>query len=69
MMNYKGYLIFLFASLAVSIGLLLVLPFPYGLGAALASFIVYPLLLRKRYMTRMGGSGGSGFGLGGGLFG
>ena len=69
MMNYKGYLIFLFASLAVSIGLQLVLPFPYGLGAALAIFIVFPLLLRKRYMARMGGSCGSGFGLGGGLFG
>ena len=69
MINYKGYLIFLFASLAVSIGLQLVLPFPYGLGAALAIFIVFPLLLRKRYMTRMGGSGGSGFRLGGGLFG
>jgi len=55
MMNYKGYLIFLFASLAISIGLQLVLPFPYGLGAALAIFIVFPLLLRKRYMTRMGG--------------
>ena len=69
MMNYKGYLIFLFASLAVSIGLQLVLPFPYGLGAALAIFIVFPLLLRKRYMARMGRSGGSRFGLGGGLFG
>ena len=69
MMNYKGYLVFLFASLAVSIGLQLVLPFPYGLGAALAIFIVFPLLLRKRYMARMGRSGGSGFRLGGGLFG
>jgi len=69
MMNYKGYLIFLFASLAVSIGLQLVLPFPYGLGAALAIFIIFPLLLRKRYMTKMRGSSGSKFGLGGGLFG
>ena len=69
MINYKGYLVFLFASLAVSIGLQLVLPFPYGLGAALAIFIVFPLLLRKRYMARMGRTGGSGFGLGGGLFG
>ena len=58
---------FLFASLAVSIGLQLVLPFPYGLGAALAIFIIFPLLLRKRYMARMRGSGGSG-GLGGGGF-
>ena len=69
MINYKMYLIFLFASLGVSIGLQLVLPFPYGLGAALAIFIIFPLLLRKRYMARMRGSGGSGFGLGGGFFG
>ncbi len=55
MINYKGYLVFLFASLAVSIGL--------------AIFIIFPLLLRKRYMAKMRGSGGSGFGLGGGLFG
>ena len=68
LINYKMYLIFLFASLAVSIGLQLVLPFPYGLGAALAIFIIFPLLLRKRYMARMKGSGGSGFGLGGGGF-
>ena len=68
LINYKGYLVFLFASLAVSIGLQLVLPFPYGLGAALAIFIIFPLLLRKRYMARMRGSGGSGFGLGGGGF-
>ena len=69
MMDYKGYLIFLGASLAISIGLQLVLPFPYGLGAALAIFIIFPLLLRKRYMAKMRGSGSSGFSLGGGLFG
>ena len=69
LINYKIYLIFLFASLGVSIGLQLVLPFPYGLGAALAIFIIFPLILRKKYMARMGGSGGSGFGLGKGLFG
>ena len=49
----------------------MILPFPYGLGAALAIFIVFPLLLRKRMMSRMKGSsqsGGSGFGLGGGGF-
>ena len=69
LINYKIYLIFLFASLAISIGLQLVLPFPYGLGAALAIFIIFPLILRKKYMARMGGSGGSGFGLGKGLFG
>lgn len=66
--SYKTYLIFLFASLAVSIGLQLILPFPYGLGVALGLFIVFPLLLRKRYMNRMRGDSGGGaggfFGLG-----
>ena len=71
MINYKSYLIFLFASLVVSIGLQLVLPFPYGLGAALALFIAFPLLLRKRMMSRMRGGFGSGSGSGssGGGFG
>ena len=64
--NYKTYLIFLFASLAISIGLQMILPFPYGLGAALALFIAFPLLLRRRYMNRMRGYGGdSGSGGGG----
>ena len=69
LINYKIYLIFLFASLGISIGLQLVLPFPYGLGAALAIFIIFPLILRKKYMERMGGSGGAGSGLGKGFFG
>ena len=72
MINYKSYLIFLFASLAVSFGLQMVLPFPYGLGAALALFIAFPILLRRRMMNRMrgglGGSSSSG-GFGSGLFG
>ncbi len=59
------YLIFLLASLAISIGLQMVLPFPFGLGVALALFIAFPLLLRRRYMSRMGGYGGSGTGAGG----
>ena len=70
MFNYKTYLIFLFGSLAISIGLQMVLPFPYGLGAALAIFIAFPLLLRRRYMSRMRGYGGdSGSGGGRGFFG
>ncbi len=56
--NSKNYLVFLFASLAVSIGIQLIVPFPYGLGAALAIFIAFPLLLRRRYMSRMRGYGG-----------
>ncbi len=63
--NYKTYLVFLFASLAVSIGIQLIVPFPYGLGAALAIFIAFPVLLRRRYMSRMRGYGGSDVGSGG----
>ena len=66
MFNYKTYLLFLGASLVVSIGLQMVLPFPYGLGAALAIFIIFPLFLRKRYMSKLGGPGGNS---GGGFFG
>ncbi len=65
LINYRMYLVFLFASLAISIGLQMVLPFPYGLGIALAIFIAFPLLLRRKMMGRMGGSGG----FGGGFFG
>ena len=45
----------------------MVLPFPWGLGVALAIFISFPLLLRRRMMSRMRGSGS--FGGGGGFFG
>ncbi|MFB5634377.1 MAG: hypothetical protein ACE5SV_05905 [Candidatus Nitrosomaritimum aestuariumsis] len=69
MFNFKTYLIFLFASLAISIGLQMILPFPYGLAAALGIFIVFPLLLRRRAMSRMGGYSDSGSGGGGGFFG
>ncbi|MFI5416413.1 MAG: hypothetical protein ACHQXJ_03590 [Nitrososphaerales archaeon] len=71
MINYKTYLIFLFGSLAVSIGLQMLLPFPFGLIAALAIFIVFPLFLRNRAMKRMGGMGSDGGGGagGGGFFG
>ena len=64
MFNYKTYIIFLVASLVVSIGIQMVLPFPYGLGVALILFIAFPFFLRKRYMGRMGGTGGSMFGMG-----
>jgi len=47
----------------------MVLPFPYGLGAALAIFIAFPLFLRRRYMGRIRGYGDSGTGGGGGFFG
>ena len=51
----------------------MLLAFPYGLGAALAIFIIFPLILRRRYMAKMRGFGGSdqgsGSGFGGGFFG
>jgi len=39
-----------------------------GMGVVIAFFIAFPLILRKRYMGRTRGFGGSGFG-GGGFFG
>ncbi len=69
MFNYKVYLVFLLASLAISIGLQMILPFPYGLAAALGIFIVFPLFLRRRYMSRMRGYGGDSGARGGGFFG
>ena len=66
MINYKSYLIFLVASLAVSIGLQYILPFPIGLAASLALFIAFPLILRRRMMSRMRGGFGSGSGTSGG---
>jgi len=67
--NYKTYLIFLGVSLAISIGLQMVLPFPFGLAAALGLFIAFPLLLRRRYMNRLGGYGSSSGTGAGGFFG
>lgn len=46
----------------------MILPFPYGLAAALAIFIAFPLFIRRRYMSKMRGYGDSGSG-GGGFFG
>jgi hypothetical protein len=69
LINYKSYLIFLFGSLAVSIGLQMILPWPFGLMAALAIFIVFPLFLRNRALKRMGGGFGGDPGGSGGFFG
>lgn len=49
----------LFASIGISMGLQFLLPFPYGLIAVIAIFIAFPLLLRRSYMSRMRGYGGS----------
>jgi hypothetical protein len=65
LINYKSYLISIFVSLAISIGLQMILPWPFGLIAVLGIFMVYPLVLRHRAVSRMGGPGT----LGGGFFG
>ena len=72
MFSYKTYLIFLFVSLGISIGLQMILPFPYGLVAAIGLFIAFPFLLRRQYMNRMRGYGGgssTGSSKAGGFFG
>ena len=72
MFSYKTYLIFLFVSLGISIGLQMILPFPYGLVAAIGLFIAFPFLLRRQYMNRMRGYGGrssTGSSRAGGFFG
>lgn len=75
MINYKTYLVFLFGSLAFSIGIQLLASYlnwpPFsGVAIALAVFIIFPLVLRNRSIKRMGGMGSDvGVGGGGGFFG
>jgi hypothetical protein len=47
----------------------MILPWPFGLMAALAIFIVFPLFLRNRALKRMGGGFGGDLGGSGGFFG
>ena len=47
LINYKTYLIFLFGSLAVSIGLQMLLPWPFGLIACISNFHSISPLLEK----------------------
>ncbi len=67
MINLKMYFIILGCSLALSIGLQMILPFPYGLGVTLAIFVLVPILLQRRF-NRMGarspGARGGLFGMG-----
>lgn len=73
-LSYKSYLMFLGVSLGISIVLQLLLPFPYGLIAAICVIVAFPFLIRRQYMNRMRGYGGSsgssnGGGRSGGFFG
>lgn len=57
--NFKGYIIVLIALMGLSIGLQMLLPFPYGLAISLGILIMFPLLLRRIYANRMRGYGGN----------
>jgi len=68
----KKYYLFLGASLVFSIGLQIVLgylgvPWFVSIGIVMALFILLPMIMRKRYMNKMGG--GYGGNTGGGFFG
>lgn len=56
MNQFKQYYVYLFASLAFSIGVQMLLPYPYGLIIAIASFVVFPLIYRKAVL-KMGRAG------------
>lgn len=58
MYSYKTYLAWLFGSLAVSIGIQMALPYPYGLIASLGLFMVFPFIYRKIMKERLGGGYG-----------
>ena len=70
----KKYYLFLGASLVFSIGLQIVLgylgvPWFVSIGIVMALFILLPMVMRKRYMNKMGGGyGGGDSGSGGGGF-
>jgi hypothetical protein len=71
----KKYYIFLGASLVFSIGIQIVLgylgvPWYISIGLVMGIFILLPMIMRRRQMSKMGGYGSnSGTGQGGGFFG
>jgi len=62
MYSYKNYLAILGFSLAVSVGLQLTLPYPYGFFGALGIFLIFPFILRKMQAAKFGNSFTKGFG-------
>ena len=70
----KRYYIFLGASLVFSIGLqiglgMLGVPWYFSIGAVMAIFILLPMIMRRRAMSRMGSYGNDSGTGGGGFFG
>lgn len=54
--QYGMYLITLGASLAISVGLQLLLPFPFGFIAALGFFLVFPFVFGKKLQQKINGA-------------
>ena len=69
--SYMLIAITLVLSISIQYGLIaLGVPWPIAFGAVIAMFMTIPILIRRRYMSRMRGYGGdSGNGGGGGFFG
>ena len=44
---YKNYYAWLGISLAISIGIQLILPYPYGLAVSLGFFLIFPFIYKK----------------------
>lgn len=44
---YKNYYAWLGVSLAISIGIQMILPYPYGLAVSLGFFLVFPFIFKK----------------------
>lgn len=60
MYGYRNYLLVLFGSLAFSIGMQLLLPYPLGLAVSLGTFIILPMIYKK-IVTRSGAGRFGGF--------
>ena len=44
---YKQYYVWLIISMAISIGIQLILPYPYGVITALGFFVAFPIIYKK----------------------
>lgn len=52
MQSMKSYYVAIFASLAISIGIQMVLPFPYGMITAIGIFMAWPIIIRYGMMSK-----------------
>ena len=54
---YRQYYAWLLGSLAISIGIQIVLPYPYGLIASVGFFMVFPVIYKKMMLKGKLGMG------------